>query len=244
MKLLIVGGAGYVGSIVVPALEKEFDCVHYDLQPVRGYEHKTILADVGDEAMLRKAVHGMDAVLYLAMGATRFTPDQACKEGANDINPAFDVNVRGWYRLVYLALKAGVKRLVYVSSLSVFRTYFHVTEESPADQWLPYGFSKRVGEFIGEAASRENPSVTISSLRVILPRNERDYAGDLRSQERRHAVVSISPEDTRSLFVKAVQFDRPGFHIIHASGDLSDKHIPNRKAFELLGWKPSPRGAG
>jgi len=243
MKLLIVGGAGYVGSIVVQALEKEFDCTHYDLQPVRGFEHKTIIADVCDESMVRKAIQGMDALLYLAMGARQFTPDAASKEGVDDINPAFDVNVRGWYRFVYLALEAGVKRFVCVSSLSVYKNYFKATEDRPTDQWTPYGFSKRVGEFICQAAHQQDPSICISSLRLYLPRNERDWARDSGSGGpcKRKNVLSIGPEDTRSLFLKAVRFDRPGFHIIQASGNVHDEHIPNRKALDLLGWKPGPR---
>lgn len=241
MKLLIVGGAGYVGSILVPTLEKEFECAHFDLKPVRGCEHKTILADVGDENQVRGAVQGVDAVLYLAMGASAFTPDSASKQGSNEINPAFDVNVRGWYRFLYLAMEAGVKRFVYASSLSVYKRHMHATEESPADQWKPYGFSKRIGEFICEAAARENPSLTLIALRLIHPRNERDWERDLLGRDVRLPSFSTSPGDTRSLFVKALRFDRPGFHIIHASGDEHDEHISNRRAFELLGWKPGPR---
>ena len=241
MKLLVVGGAGYVGSVIVPALEKEFDCVHYDLKPVRGFEHKTILADVCDEGMVQKAVHGVDAILYLAMGASQFTPDVAYKKGVNQINPAFDVNVRGWYRFVYLALGAGVKRYVYVSSLSVYNNYLNVTEERPADQWQPYGFSKRVGEFICQAAFEQDPSICISSLRLILPRNERDWADDQRDRGNCYRAFSIGPEDTRNLFLRAVRLDRPGFHVIQASGDTQDELISNRKAFELLGWKPGGR---
>ena len=49
MKLLIVGGAGYVGQIVCPVIAQEHDCTYLDLQPVSGAQDRTIIADVIDD---------------------------------------------------------------------------------------------------------------------------------------------------------------------------------------------------
>ena len=109
VKLLIVGGAGYVGSIVVPTLEKEFECTHFDIKPVQGYEDHTILADVDDEEKVRQAVDGMDAIFYLAMGRGK---DVQGRPSYNDINSSFDVNVRGLYRFLQISLKGKVNRVI------------------------------------------------------------------------------------------------------------------------------------
>jgi len=74
MKLLVVGGGGYVGTIVKPALEAEYDCIHFDLRPVEGAKNGTIVADVGNDSKVRQAVIGMDSVLYMAMGAGKSDP--------------------------------------------------------------------------------------------------------------------------------------------------------------------------
>lgn len=89
MKLLIVGGAGYVGTVIRPALEAQFACTHFDLRPVSGAEDRAVTADVDDDDKVRQAVAGRDAILYLAMGLGKAAPT------CNEIGAAFDVNVRG-----------------------------------------------------------------------------------------------------------------------------------------------------
>jgi nucleoside-diphosphate-sugar epimerase len=238
MKLLVVGGAGYVGSIVVPAFEKEFECTYFDIKPVQGYEDRTILADVGDEEKVRQAVVGMDAIFYLAMGWGKNAQGHPI---VDDINPTFDVNVRGLYRFLYLSLAAGTKRFVYASSLSVYNNLWNNTvfdENRPADSWYPYGLSKRVGEFICGCAAQAHDSACITAIRLILPRNENDWPKDRYDPQKPRNSCATGPKDTQRLFVSAVNFDKPGFHLLQASGDMEDKFLPNKHVNEVLGWLP------
>ncbi|HBG77995.1 MAG TPA: hypothetical protein DDW84_03975 [Phycisphaerales bacterium] len=235
MKLLIVGGAGYVGSIVVPILEKEFECTHFDLHPVPGYEDRTIVADVCDEEKVRQAVVGMDAILYLAMGV-----GNRGKTDVSAIGPAFDVNVCGLYRFLCLSLAGGTKRFVYASTLSVYKNYHLNTtdENSPADTWHTYGLSKRVGEFICSCAAQEYNSATITAIRLILPRNEKDWPDYRHDPQKPRNGFATGPKDTQRLFSAAVNFDKPGFHLLQASGDMEGKILPNKRVSEMLGWLP------
>ena len=240
MKLLTVGGAGYVGSIVVPTFEKEFECTHFDIKPVCGYENHTILADVGNEEKVRQAVVGMDAILYLAMGTGK-TRDPHGRPNVNEINPVFDVNVRGLYRFLQKSLEAGAKRFVYVSSLSVYNDIRDGTlfdENRPADSWDTYGFSKRVGEFICSCAAQAHDSACITALRLILPYNETDWAKFRYDYQKKQNKCGIGPNDIRRLLIAAVNFDKPGFHLMQASGDMEGKFFPNRRVNEVLGWLP------
>ena len=242
MKLLTVGGAGYVGSIVVPTFEKEFECKHFDIKPVRGYEDHTIMADVADEEKVRQAVVGMDAVLYLAMGVGENTPDHRKRVNCNDdVNAAFDVNVRGLYRFLYLSLNAGVKRFVYISTLSVYKNLADNTvfdESRPADAWNPYGLSKRVGEFICGCAAQAHDSACVTAIRLIYPRNENDWPKYRYDLQKPKNSCATGPNDTRRLFLATVNFDKPGFHLLQASGDMEGKFYPNKRVNELLGWLP------
>ena len=235
MKLLIVGGAGYVGSIVVPRFEKEFECTYFDVKPVQGYEDRTILADVSDEEKVRQAVVGMDAIFYLAMG---WGKDAQGRLSCSDINPTFDVNVRGLYLFLYLSLNAGIKRFIYASTLSVYKNYSKVDENRPADAWDPYGLSKRVGEFICGCAAQEYDSASIMALRLILPRNENDWPNARYDTQKSQNICAIGPNDIQRLFVAAVNFDEPGFHLLQASGDMENKFLPNKRINEVLNWLP------
>ena len=235
MKLLIVGGAGYVGTVIRPALEAQFACTHFDLRPVSGAEDRAVTADVDDDDKVRQAVAGRDAILYLAMGLGKAAPT------CNEIGAAFDVNVRGLYRFCYHSLEAGIKRFVYASTLSVYkhlRQEQDIDENVPSDAWDPYGMSKRVGEFVCRSAAGEYPDTTIVALRLMMPRNTADWPPHRYNPESSHNCCALGPKDTQRLFVAAVNCDRPGFHLMQATGDMKDRSYPNKRAYQVLGWLP------
>ena len=239
MRLLIVGGAGYVGRIIVPALETAFECTHFDLKPVAGAEERTIVGDVGDDLAVQQAVVGIDAILYLAMGwgnnSAKNTPD------CNVIGPAFDVNVRGLYRFLYYGLAAGSTRFVYTSTMSVYNRLWADTpfdESKPADCWIPYGLSKRVGEFICQSAQHAYPGSTISVLRLIRPSNETDWPPYRYNPQAERNMCGLGPNDTRRLYLAVLRHDKPGYYVVQASGDMEGRSYPNTRVYELFGWKP------
>jgi nucleoside-diphosphate-sugar epimerase len=241
MKLLVVGGAGYVGRIIGPVLETVFDCTYFDIKPIKGCEDRTILADVSDKEKVQQAVAGMDAIIYLAMGVGPKSPNPAENPNVNDINAAFDVNVRGLYHFLYASLAAGTKRFIYVSTLSVYHQRWKdivLDENTPADSWHPYGLSKRAGEFICGCAAQTHPGACITAIRLITPRNEQDWPPYRYDPAKSRNSCATGPKDTQRLFVAAANFDKPGFHLLQASGDISDSYLPNTRANELFGWLP------
>ena len=143
MRLLIAGGAGYVGSRLVPALvERGYDVEVVDLLwfgqhlPSEVPVHRRDLFELA-EADLR----GFDQVIFLGGLSNdpmaEFSPAQNFV--ANGALPAY---------LAFTAKKAGVRRLVYASSCSVYgytedQLY---TEDDPVTCAYPYGISKLQGE--------------------------------------------------------------------------------------------------
>lgn len=236
MKVLIVGGAGYVGSIIRPAMEAEYNCHYFDLRPVAGAEDRTILADVNDDAAVSAALAGVESVVYLAMGTGKLGDNTTVR----DIDAAFNVNVRGLYRFLYRGLAAGVRRFCYASTLSIYRGWHRYDglfdETMPPDNWEPYGLSKRVGEFICEAAAQKYPDASVLVLRLVLPRNEKDYERQDAKTDAGH--FALGPNDTRRLFAAAAKLQRPGYHVAQAMGDPQNKHFSLRRAMDLLGWQP------
>lgn len=237
MNVLIVGGAGYVGSILQPALEQAHTCRYLDLRPVPGAEDRTVIGNLNNADVITEAVKDQHALLYLAMGSR-----EGQRRTVNEIDPAFDVNVRDFYRTLVHALAAGVERICYASSLSVYyRMTYRPTpfdENEPADCWNPYGMSKRVGEFLCQAAAQQYPDATFLALRLMHPRNEQEWSPVCCHAAEHPNQIRTGPNDVRRLFLRALQFDRPGCHIVHASGDFTNKLLPNRRAHELLGWLP------
>src|SRR5688500_12761800 len=144
MRILIAGGAGYIGSVLTPKLLArgyEVDVVDLlwfgnHLPPNVRIIQKDIL-DLRDEDL-----KGYDQVIFLAglsndpmadfSPAKNFVYNAAC--------PAF---------LAYRAKRAGVRRFIYASSCSVYGYTVNelYDEHSPAVSAYPYGISKLQGEF-------------------------------------------------------------------------------------------------
>ncbi len=246
MKLLVVGGAGHVGKIIRPVLESnEHECTHYDLRPIEGSTCRTILANVNDDAQVNEAVAGMDGVLYMPMGVDPNLTGCA----AINTDPSFDVNVKGLYRFLTQAVKAGVGWFCYVSTLSVYQRIYDrdtiLTEQEEPDATSPYGMSKRMGEAMCEMYSHGNPQLTMLALRLCHPMNEegweqalKRHADKANAGENCRPWIGTHPDSCRQLFAAALHCDKPGYHLIQATGDTQGTHFDHTNAKRILNWEP------
>lgn len=156
-KILVVGGAGYVGSRLVPYLVKKgHDVTVLDLfwfgnnLPSNVPIIKKDVFDV-DEALLK----GFDQVIFLAGLSNDPTAEYSPIYNFvnNSAAPAY---------LAYIAKRAGVKRFIYASSGSVYGfTKGNSLSENDLSPGLyhAYGISKRGGEFSVMCLQDENFSV-------------------------------------------------------------------------------------
>ena len=133
-SVLVTGGAGYVGSALVPRLLAEgYDVAVYDILYF-GAEHlpldnprlKVIEDDLRDTAKLAAAFKDVDAVLHLAC-----ISNDASFELDEKLSTT--INLDAFEPMVVAAKKAGVKRFVYCSSSSVYGVSESpdVTEDHP-----------------------------------------------------------------------------------------------------------------
>ncbi|MFW6060726.1 MAG: NAD-dependent epimerase/dehydratase family protein [Phycisphaeraceae bacterium] len=240
MRLLLIGGAGHLGGIVRPALEAEHTCRYLDLKPVPGAEDRTIVADVNDDEALQRAVEDIDVVVYMALGAGEPVPVGPKRAPSKHSDPdiAMRVNVLGVYRALRHGLEAGVRRFVHASSLSVYASDgrpFPIREDMPMNAWATYGLSKRLAEEVCRAAVDRYPDASILALRLMRPLSEPMWN---ERHGRRVGKHPLGPRDAQRLYLAAVRFDRPGFHVVQASGDVAGEHIPHDRAAELIGWTP------
>ena len=154
MVVLVVGGAGYIGSHTARALQQAgHDVIVFDNLST-GYEFlaagfELIKADMLDAAALATALRRADAIMHFAAHAY---------VGESVTNPRkyFRNNVEGGLSLLNAALEAGVKKVVFSSTCAVYGepAKVPIEENTPRQPVNPYGVSKLFFEQALEAYDR------------------------------------------------------------------------------------------
>jgi len=114
---VVTGATGHIGNVLARALAAQGRPVRAvvlpweDLTPIQDIRLETVVADVRDSAMLERAFAGADTVFHLA-GLISISPGQ--------VKLMNEVNVLGTRNVVRAALRTGVRRLVYTSSVHAF----------------------------------------------------------------------------------------------------------------------------
>jgi UDP-glucose 4-epimerase len=148
MRALVTGGAGFIGSAVASALVERGDDVRVLDNLATGFEEQVpdgaefMKEDLRDIDAVRNACESIDVVFHEA--AIRSVP-----RSVDDPLLSNDANVNGTLNLLVAASDAGVKRLVYASSSSVYgdRAGEVNREDMSPDPRSPYAASKLAGEF-------------------------------------------------------------------------------------------------
>ena len=175
MKILITGGAGYVGYSVVRKLLDDLDRVHsitiYDNLSRKNYsffteakfDHKPvklIQGDILDGRSLQKALEGIDCVIHLAAKVTTPFADA-------DAHSFDQVNHWGTAQLAYAIEKSSVSRVIYMSSISIYGDHPEpVNEETMPSPHSFYGRSKWEGENQLQVLQRDRDVIILRSGNV------------------------------------------------------------------------------
>ena len=151
-RILVIGGAGFIGSTIVDQLlQRQVREVVVLDNLIRGKEANLAAAlrdprvslvegSILDRDLLARLMDCVDHVFHLAA--------LWLYECVHEPRSALEVNVGGTYNVVEAAHAAGIKKVVYSSSASVYgnaRT-LPMTEEHPFDNRTMYGATKIAGE--------------------------------------------------------------------------------------------------
>ncbi|MFH1283610.1 MAG: SDR family oxidoreductase [bacterium] len=187
MKILVTGGAGFIGSNIVESLVRRGDQVvvldnfstgkHEYIKPFIS-KIKLIKGDIRNESHLNKALNKVQYVLHQA--ALRSVP-----RSIDDPLSSNDVNVGGTLKLLVACRRKKVKRIVYASSSSVYGASekFPQKETDIPRPLSPYAVSKLAGEHYAQVFSKTFglETVCLRYFNVIGPRQnpESKYAAVL-----------------------------------------------------------------
>jgi nucleoside-diphosphate-sugar epimerase len=131
-KVLVIGGAGYIGSALTEALLKRnfhvsvFDAMHFGMEPlsrVAGHPNLSLIRDdFRNIEALTRAMSGFGSVIHLA----GLVGDPACA-----VDPALtvDINVTATKLVGEIAKARGVRRFIFASSCSVYGACDEIVNE-------------------------------------------------------------------------------------------------------------------
>ncbi|NCT67336.1 MAG: UDP-glucose 4-epimerase GalE [Rhodanobacteraceae bacterium] len=178
MKILVTGGAGYIGShTCVALLERGHDVVVLDnfanssrvaverIAELAGRPVALVEGDVRDRVLLERVLaHDIEAVIH-------FAALKAVGESCAQPLRYFDNNIGGTITLLQAMAATGVAHLVFSSSATVYgaQRRVPVAEDAPLSVTNPYGRTKLVMEqLIGDACAAD-PSFAAVLLRYFNP---------------------------------------------------------------------------
>ena len=151
VSILVIGGAGYIGSHAARALRRHgYDVIIYDNlstgypELAEGFE--LVIGDIADTAKLTSAMKRVQAVMHFA--ANSLVP-----ESVKNPRKYFRNNVEGGLNMIHAALDNGVSKVIFSSTCSVYGApeVSPIKEDTLKQPCNPYGVTKLLVEQALEA---------------------------------------------------------------------------------------------
>jgi UDP-glucose 4-epimerase len=233
MKILVIGGAGYIGShIVLECLKQGYTVVVYDNLCTGSTDNifpetEFIKGDILDfDFLLSVMKKGFDAIIHLA--AYKAAGESMIKPEKYSIN-----NISGTLNLLNCAITVGIPHIVFSSSAAVYGEpkYLPLDEKHPTDPSNYYGFTKlSIEEFLKWYSKLKN--LHFASLRYFNAAGY-DPEGRVKGLERNPAnlipiIMEVAVGIREKLFIYGDDYDtEDGTGVrdyVHVS-DLSRAHL-------------------
>jgi len=219
-SILVTGGAGYVGSVLVPELLAAghkvtvLDLYLYGdhvLNSVKDNPNlEEIKGDIRDRELLKKEIPGTDAVIHLAC---------ISNDPSYELDPDLgkSINYDAFVDLVDVSKRTGVKRFIYASSSSVYgiKDEPEVTEDLPLEPLTDYSKYKALCEGVLIGAAADDFIVTVirpSTVCGYSPRMRLDLTVNILTN---HAI------NRGEIMVFGGEQKRPNLHI----EDMTDLYL-------------------
>lgn len=228
-RILLTGAAGYLGSVLRPALRALARSVRLtDVAPLKpdtapGEEY--VRADLADAAQMQAVMRDVDAVVHLG---------GVSLEAAWD--PILQANIIGTYNVFEAARQEGVKRMVYASSHHAIGYYRRERDVGPGDPVRPdsrYGVSKVFGEALGRLyADKYGMSVVAQRIGVARPE----------PQNPRGLIAWLSERDYVQLTQRCLLAHDVHFLVVYGVS-ANDGALWTNPAADIIGFAPQDNGA-
>ena len=235
-KVLITGAAGYIGSFLRKAWKGTYSLTLNDCREIGDPDGaRVLLGDIRDAEPMRKACAGIDTVVHLAADPS---------PGAEFGSSVLPMNIIGTHHVFQAAADAGVRRVIFASSIHAVGAYppdVQVKWDMPVRPCCEYGASKCYGEALGRYFADRH---CFSFIAVRIGGVHGHPHGTL-EHDCRQLHQLVSEDDLAQLLTRCV--DAPAdlrFAIFHGLSANRFKRLDISNAREVLGYQPTDEVGG
>ena len=176
MKVLLTGAAGQLVQAIFNRLHKKCEIHLLDIHPMKVKDpHEYICGDILDRDLLWESMRGMDAVIH-----TGEFPQQLPADPHQRDQLLLELGTRGAHELCKIAVDAGVKRVVFGSTLEMFSSYSDDKRINEQTKPQPTPEMAQLSPYLSEMATRiaaQNYRVSMAVLRLGRLVDEREVLG-------------------------------------------------------------------
>ena len=244
MRVLLVGGAGHVGTCVAPYLKAKHQLRVLDMKPPQDESIEFIEGSIADPAAVERALDGMDTFITMVMKGGQDGVDS--KQTVEQVVDNYTVNCLGLHLLLLTATQKGIRGGVHTGTMSSHnrnRRYYPSEEAVPLDGPNVYGLTKGLAEEICHYFAREF-GMGLAVFRLSGPRSRAQFIEQYHNPTRRPwgaPLYLIDEEDMAEAYLAALEYvhKAPGrCDAFFLCGDSENVEMNMSKARAILGWEP------
>jgi nucleoside-diphosphate-sugar epimerase len=236
-RVLLTGGGGEIGVAFRKYAGDRYAlrlAGRSDIPLEDGEQAEVISLDIADLDACQAACEGIDTIIHLAADRRMDAPFY---------DSLIENNIKGVYNIYRAGRDQGVQRVIFASSVNAVAgsptAHQAQTDEVPTPLNI-YGASKVWGEALG-AYFNAIEGLGGFAVRIGAFKTEFDELGKEPSTAR-HISMLVSPRDLCQLFVRCIETDLQGFHIVHGLSNNALPFMDIESTKRLLGWEPEDDG--
>lgn len=242
-RLLVTGACGLVGRMVLPLLAADWRLRMSDVAEKPPMEGEYFRHDLTRPEPPVQLCEGVDALVHLAIASHSSRGINKQSRSLIDYGYArncLQVNGGGTMSILEAAARTGIKKVVFVSSLTVFMgdpNLEQYTPETPLAPRDPYACTKIFGEQLCDYYQRRGKfSAVVLRIGGPYPKPDYDYAGRLADPVDRGRFITRN--DLARAIHLALQLESARMEVFSLASS-PDLHCVDPALYEGLGFEPS-----
>ena len=236
-KVLVTGAAGNIGSYFAEHSHERYD-LRLMIRPSDDEKKKEgvdkirdrgeiVVGELSELERLKEFCRGVDTVVHLAANPS---PNTTWDSAVSD-------NMTGTYHVFVAAKAAGVRRVIYASSIHAVSGYpadVQVKTSEPVNPGDLYGVTKCFGEALARyMAEQEGVSSICLRIGAFQPHASAESDKGISMMD-----AWVSQRDLNQLIEKSIDAENIKFAILHGLSDNRFKRLDISDARELIGYQP------